>query len=126
MLVYVINPDGKTATPVDITLQSWDDNSGWSPDCFADLECNLHWYARLTPEEYHQVIDYWNSEVDDHNAGKSTEQFGDPDDEDTWPVQDYFDEDGEHTERVKPDLVEYLLAVDERDAIPLEDMERDD
>lgn len=71
MTVY-IKETGEAKT---ITLKAWDGDN-YSCDFFAELETDLIDGSEISEAEYAKVVDYWASEVNDHNDGKNTEQFG--------------------------------------------------
>lgn len=74
----------------DVTLKTWD-GERWSPDMFAELEtlngiaCEYDYAADaylISEEDFAELVDYWQNEVDTFNAGGKSEQFCRPDDKD--------------------------------------------
>lgn len=68
-----IKETGETKT---LSMKVWDDNQ-WGVDFFNDAECNVRDGSTVTSDQYQGIVDYWQSEVNDHNNGMDTEQFGD-------------------------------------------------
>ena len=65
-----------------VELRNWRGdgwNCGYTPDYFYDLETNFADGQDVTAKEYQDLIDFWKSEVDRHNAGEETEIFGEYD-----------------------------------------------
>ena len=69
----------------EITLRYWD-GERWSPDCFGELERTVPGMYKLgdgndayivTANEFAQIVDYWQSEIDLYNGGGYSEQLGD-------------------------------------------------
>lgn len=61
----------------EITVKSWN-GSGYSPDCFGDLEVNFPAYHErvdggdayiCTSEEYEELKDWWEEEIEAMNNG---------------------------------------------------------
>lgn len=61
-----------------LSMRVWN-GTQWSVDFFNDAECNIIDESTVTQEEYKRIIEYWEDEVQQHNNGKYTEQFGDYD-----------------------------------------------
>ncbi|PWM76720.1 MAG: hypothetical protein DBY32_11390 [Phascolarctobacterium sp.] len=68
-----------------VTLRSYK-NGQASPDCFADFEINVPRTCQraagddaylITERQFLQVLIYWMGEVEDFNADRVSEQFGD-------------------------------------------------
>lgn len=59
-----------------LSMMVWEDGQ-WGVDFFNDAECNVIDGSEVTEKEYEQIVSYWESEVNDHNEGEYTEQFGD-------------------------------------------------
>lgn len=53
------------------------DGDQWGVDFFRDAECNVDDGSTVTLEEYQEIVDFWEDEVNCHNDGEDTEQFGD-------------------------------------------------
>lgn len=66
----------ETGEQKSLSLKVWD-GKRWGDDFFHDVECNLVDGSEITAKQYVEVVDYWESEVADHNNGMDTEQFGD-------------------------------------------------
>lgn len=60
-----------------ITLRKWDERSSrWGEDMFPDLETDHTNGCDVTPEEYQDIIDYWESELEAYTDGYASEHFG--------------------------------------------------
>lgn len=71
-------------TEKNITLQTWN-GENWGEDFFAYLvEDHLTEYDEITEEQYKKEIEYWEEEVDNFNAKKTTETWGNPDEWEGW------------------------------------------
>lgn len=84
-MLFVINETGKQ---YEITLRAWEYEQ-LSPDVFADFEINVPQNCqkadgcdayKISYQNYLKVLEYWESECSDYNAGYWSEQFGAPED----------------------------------------------
>lgn len=76
MTLYV-NGAAKNVELRNLQDDGW--NCGYTSDYFRDLETNFADGQDVTEKEYQDLIDFWKSEVDRHNAREETEIFGEYD-----------------------------------------------
>lgn len=76
----------ETGREYSVTLKAWEYGQ-YSPDVFADMETsvpqNYEMQAdayEMSKAEFDEVVSYWESECEDFNAGRWSEQFGDRED----------------------------------------------
>ena len=74
----------ETGKQYEITLRAWEYEQ-LSPDVFYDFETNVPRTCekaegsdayRISRKSFFEVLEYWESECSDFNAGKWSEQFG--------------------------------------------------
>lgn len=90
-----------------ITMKAWN-GSQYSPDVFGDVEPNVHDWQEMTEDEFGQLVDFWQDEVESYNNGEYSEQFG----ERTHTENDPFTD--EPIEKVGDELVLFVddMSVD--------------
>lgn len=71
----------------ELTMRSWD-GERWGEDFFADLvEDHLMCGAEITEKQYTEEVSFWSEEVENFNAGKTTETWGNPDEFEGWEAR---------------------------------------
>nr|DAZ52126.1 MAG TPA: hypothetical protein [Caudoviricetes sp.] len=74
-------------TEKELTMRSWD-GERWGEDFFADLvEDHLMCGAEITEKQYTEEVSFWAEEVENFNAGKTTETWGNPDEFEGWEAR---------------------------------------